>query len=87
MTPINAIANQGTPKQGQSNSGPQRAGDSAKRAKWLRHSSSRSPLAPQRRSRGSITRKNDDDLPRKSNLPARSLQIDTIKKSRVALAG
>jgi hypothetical protein len=26
-------------------------------------------------------------LPRKSNLPARSLQIDTIKKSRVALAG
>lgn len=53
MTPIDANANQGTPQQGQSTAapngpmkrGPKRAGDSAKRGKWLRHSSSRSPLA------------------------------------------
>ena len=47
MTPIDANANQGTPQQGQSTAaptgpmkrGPKRAGDSAKRGKWLRHSS------------------------------------------------
>jgi hypothetical protein len=76
----------GHPPTGPINSGPNRANEERPQQGWRQRKAGQmaspqllaKPARIRRRSRGSITRKNDDDLPRKSNLPARSLQIDTI---------